>query len=66
MKIPKYLMCITRSRIASNEQRGMTSCPGSELILNTHCQFCDYYSGEEPVEEVESPVVLEKEEAEWS
>lgn len=65
MKTAKYLVCITRMLLNSHSIKGMTSCPGSEKILDTHCQFCHYYDGEEIEEEVENPVILEHEEAEW-
>lgn len=65
MKTVKYLACITRMLLNSHSIKGMTNCPGSEKILNTHCQFCHYYSGEEIEVGVENPIILEHEEVEW-
>lgn len=60
------LFCLSRTYILNRWIRGMTKCPGSDPIRETHCHFCEVYEPEKPEESNEDDaVILESEEATW-
>lgn len=63
----KYITCITRTLLKKRMAPAMTRCEGVDILRDTHCTFCEYYenSQEELDDEVEDPVIYERETFEW-
>lgn len=47
-----YIFCLTRTLI-NRRQIYMPSCPGSDPLKNSHCEFCEYYSKNKEVDRQE-------------
>lgn len=64
----RFLACITRSLFDGGGVIGMTKCEGVPSLRSTHCVFCEYYERFRLEDdcEIEDPVVMETERAEWS
>lgn len=64
--MPRYITCLSRFYISIGQVPGMKKCTGVPSMRSTHCEFCEYYEGEEPEEDIpEDVVIMEEEEAEW-
>lgn len=64
------LFCLTRTYILNRWVQGMTHCDGVDILRDTHCPFCELYTpgeseSDSDVGEIEDPVTLETECAEW-
>lgn len=63
--MPRYITCITRMMLNAGIIPGKGNCKGMEKLVDTHCQFCDHYIGNDPEYETEDPVIFEHETLEW-